>query len=106
MHLPMQEIQGTRILSLHQEDPLEEGMTTHSSILAWENHMARGAWQAAVYGVSKSRTQLKRPSTHAHVIKTNPKVTENNEYLAKVKKTKISEHVIRHNFFFVSVISQ
>ena len=29
----MQEMQ---ILPLGEEDPLEEGMTTHSSILAWE----------------------------------------------------------------------
>ena len=26
----------TRVQSLGWEDPLEEGMTTHSSILAWE----------------------------------------------------------------------
>ena len=32
--LPMQEIQEMRVLSLGQEDPLEEGMATHSSILA------------------------------------------------------------------------
>jgi len=25
----------TQVLSLGQEDPLEEGMATHSSILAW-----------------------------------------------------------------------
>ena len=25
----------TQVRSLSQEDPLEEGMTTHSSILAW-----------------------------------------------------------------------
>ena len=25
----------TRVLSLGQEDPLEKGMATHSSILAW-----------------------------------------------------------------------
>ena len=31
----MQETQETRVLSLGQENPLEEGMTTHSSILAW-----------------------------------------------------------------------
>ena len=31
----MQEIQETQIQSLGQEDPLEEGMATHSSILAW-----------------------------------------------------------------------
>ena len=29
-------VQGTRVQSLGQEDPLEKGMATHSSILAWE----------------------------------------------------------------------
>ena len=28
-------MQETQVLSLGWEDPLEEGMTTHSSILAW-----------------------------------------------------------------------
>ena len=28
-------MQESRVLSLGQEDPLEEGMATHSSILAW-----------------------------------------------------------------------
>ena len=28
-------MQETQVLSLGQEDPLEKGMTTHSSILAW-----------------------------------------------------------------------
>ena len=32
----MQETQGTQVRSLGQEDPLEKGMATHSSILAWE----------------------------------------------------------------------
>ena len=31
----MQEIQGTWVRSLGQDDPLEEEMATHSSILAW-----------------------------------------------------------------------
>ena len=31
----MQEPQETQVRSLGQEDPLEEGMVTHSSILAW-----------------------------------------------------------------------
>ena len=35
------------------EDPLEEGMTTHSSILAWRIPMDRGAWRATVHGVAK-----------------------------------------------------
>ena len=29
-------MQETRVLSLGWEDPLENGMATHSSILAWE----------------------------------------------------------------------
>ena len=33
--LAMQEMQETRVRSLGQEDPLEEGMAAHSSILAW-----------------------------------------------------------------------
>ena len=32
----MQEIQEIWVRSLGQEDPLEEGMATHSRILAWE----------------------------------------------------------------------
>ena len=31
----MKEIQNTRVQSLGGEDPLEEGMVTHSSVLAW-----------------------------------------------------------------------
>ena len=40
------------------EDPPEEGMATHSSILAWRIPMDRGAWQATVQGITKSWTQL------------------------------------------------
>ena len=29
-------VQGTRVRSLGQEDPLEKGMATHSSMLAWK----------------------------------------------------------------------
>ena len=39
-----------------QEDPLEEGMATHSSIFAWRIPMDREAWQATVHRVSKSWT--------------------------------------------------
>ena len=34
IHLPMQEMQEAQVLSLGQEDPLEEEMATHSSFLA------------------------------------------------------------------------
>ena len=49
-------MQETWVQSLDWEDPLEEGMATHSSILAW-----RIPWTewATVHGVAKSRTQLK-----------------------------------------------
>ena len=40
------------------EDPLEEGMATHSNILAWRIPMDRGAWWATVHGVVKNRTLL------------------------------------------------
>ena len=48
----------TWIQSLGHEDPLEEGMATHSSILAWRIPVDRGAWRAAVDGVTKSQTRL------------------------------------------------
>ena len=51
----MQEMQ---VPSLGQEKPLEEGMATHSSILAWRIPMGRGAWWATVHGVTKSQTRL------------------------------------------------
>ena len=50
-------MQETWVRSLGWEDPLEEGMATHSSILAWRIPMDRGTWQAIVHGVTKSRTQ-------------------------------------------------
>ena len=34
---------------LSWEDPLEKGMATHSSILAWRIPMDRGAWRATVH---------------------------------------------------------
>ena len=54
--LAMQETQKTQIQSLDREDPLEEGLETHSNILAWRIPMDRGASQATVHGVAKSQT--------------------------------------------------
>ena len=51
-------MQKTWVPSLGWEDPLEEGMATHSSILAWRIPMDRRAWQATVHGVAKSQTGL------------------------------------------------
>ena len=44
----------TWVQTLDWEDPLEKGMATHSSILAWRIPMDRGVWWAAVHGVAKS----------------------------------------------------
>ena len=35
-----------RVPSVGQEDPLEENLATHSSILAWRIPIDRGAWWA------------------------------------------------------------
>ena len=48
----------TWVRSLGQKDSLEEGMATHSSILAWRIPMERGAWRATVHRVTKSQTWL------------------------------------------------
>ena len=48
----------TWVRSLGWEDLLEEGMVTHSSVLAWRIPMDRGAWQATVHGFANSWTKL------------------------------------------------
>ena len=62
------------VRSLGWEDPLGEGMVTHSSILAWRIPMDRGAWQAAVHGVTKRRVPLPRgpwASSQSHEVSVN-----------------------------------
>ena len=54
----------TWVWSLCWEDPLEEGLATHSSILAWRIPMDRGAWRATVHGVTKSWTRLSDSAQH------------------------------------------
>ena len=46
----------TQVQSLGWEDPLGEGMATHSSIPAWRIPMGREAWWATVHWVAKSWT--------------------------------------------------
>ena len=46
----------TWVRSLGWEDPLEEGMATHSSILAWRIPVDRRAWKATVQGRKESDT--------------------------------------------------
>ena len=49
-------MQDTRIQSLSREEPLEKGMATHSSILAWRILWTEEPGGAIVHGVTKSRT--------------------------------------------------
>ena len=49
-------VQETWVGPLGGENPLEEGMITHCSILAWRIPRDRGAWQAVVHVVAKSQT--------------------------------------------------
>ena len=62
-------VQETWVPSLGWEDPLEEGMATHSSILAWRIPMDTGAWRAVVHGVTKSWT---RQSDYTYISVKNP----------------------------------
>ena len=57
-----------RVWSLSWDDPLEEGMATHSSILAWRIPIDRGAWQATVHGVAKRQTWLRDLAQHPSVL--------------------------------------
>ena len=52
--MPMQE---TWVLSLGLEDPLEETMATHSSILSWEIPWTEESG-GLVHGAAESQTQL------------------------------------------------
>ena len=52
--------------SLGGEDPLEEEMANPLQCSCLENPKDRGAWQAAVYGVTKSWNTTEHTHTHTH----------------------------------------
>ena len=64
--LPMQETEEKQVWSLGWEDPLQEGTTTHSSILAWRVPWAEEP--GGLHGVAKSWTQRKQPNMHACIV--------------------------------------
>ena len=61
----MQDRQGTWVWSLGREDPLEEGMGTHSSILAWKIHGERSLAGYSPWGRKESGA-TERLSARAH----------------------------------------
>ena len=59
------------------EDPLEEGMATHSSILDWRIPMDRGAWWTAVHAVAKSLLELQQQEAdYKGALESSSEVTE------------------------------
>ena len=61
-------MQETRVRSLGGGDPLEEGMATHSSILAWRMPIDRGAWKDAVHRVAKCWTHAAKHAQDIQVV--------------------------------------
>ena len=65
-------MQETQVWSLGQEDPLEKGMATHSSILAWESHgqrsLGRPSWDKSGWAdkakVNSINRRLQRPASN------------------------------------------
>ena len=51
-------VQETGVRSLGWEDPLEQGIATHSSILAWRIPWTVEPGGFIVHGVEKSQTRL------------------------------------------------
>ena len=60
--VPMQEMWEIQLQSLGQEEPLQEGMATHSSIPAWRIPWTEESGRPQSR-VAQSQTQLKRLST-------------------------------------------
>ena len=63
-HIPA--MRETWVRSVGGEDPLGEGIATHSNILAWRIPMDRGAWRATVHVVAESQAQLSNSAQHIY----------------------------------------
>ena len=93
----------TWVQSLSWEDPLEEGMATHCSILAWRIPMDRGAWQATVQGVTESdMTEHLSTAQHKFVIAFLPRSKHLNSMVAVsvCSNFGVHENKICHCFHF------
>ena len=62
----MQEMQETQLQSLGQEEPLEKGMVTHSSILAWRIPWTKEPDRLQSMGRQESDTTKQHTHTHTH----------------------------------------
>ena len=69
----MQETQETRVQTLGREDPLEEGMATHSGILAWRIPWTEELGGLQSMGLQESDTT--EATKHSeHICKAKPRV--------------------------------
>ena len=72
-HRRHKKLRSTRVQSLGQEEPLEEEIATHSSILAWNTEYwillleYSGAWQGYSPGGRKKSDFTERLNTHTHL---------------------------------------
>ena len=84
----------------------EKAMAPHSSTLAWKNPMDGGAWQAAVHGVTKSRTWLSNFTFTFHFHALEKEMTTHSSVLAwRIPGTgdpggllSMGSHRVRHNW--------
>ena len=58
---------GDRGSILGWEDPLQNGIATHSSILDWRIPMDRGAWWATIHGIAESDTTERLSTAHIYI---------------------------------------
>ena len=64
IHLPMQETQETWVQSPSWEDPLEEEMATHSSVLAWRIRWTEEPEKLHSTGSQKESDTIEHTHTH------------------------------------------
>ena len=76
-------MQETWVGSLGQEDPLEEEMATHSSILAWEIPRTEETGGATVHGVTKSQAPLSNWKVKIKVVQSCPTLCDPVDYTVR-----------------------
>ena len=64
----MQETQETQVWSQDQDDPLEEGTATHSSILAWEIPWTEGHGVLWTMGLQRVEHNLATKTTRESIL--------------------------------------
>ena len=103
-------LRETWVRLLGWEDPLEEGLATHSSILAWRIPMDRGALWATVHGCCKELDITEQLGTAQHKIIWLGLVNEisftsfNNFAYLKYKSLLFSKNVTSHHYIILPIL--